>query len=89
MLACLAAMAAPEPEAGAAAAQARVTQLEETLEAMAETLRHGVVILEDYKMESQESLWNKMCARTASLSLTVTATSSPRNSAVRISCALP
>lgn len=63
-------MAAPEPEAGAAAAQARVTQLEETLEAMAETLRHGVVILEDYKMENQESLWNKMCARAAPLSFT-------------------
>lgn len=55
-------MAAPEPEAGASAAQARVTQLEETLEAMAETLRHGIVILEDYKIENQESLWSKMCA---------------------------
>lgn len=51
---------AAEAEGGAAVTQTRITQLEETLEAMAETLRYGIVILEDYKMENQEGLWSKM-----------------------------
>ncbi len=50
---------------GDAGAAARVTQLEESLETMAETLRHGIVILEDYKIENQDALWTKMCAHRA------------------------
>ena len=50
-------MASEADAAAGAGAQGRVTQLEETLELMAETLRHGVVILEDYKIENQDSLW--------------------------------
>ena len=71
---CTLAMAAEAEAAG------RVTHLEETLEAMAETLRHGIVILEDYKIENQESLWAKLCVRLYSCSFLSTHSPSTQQS---------
>ena len=40
---------------------AALPQIEDQLETLIETLRCGIIMLEDYKSENQDSLWTKMC----------------------------